>query len=371
MLYLDNAATSRRKPASVYAAMLRYALFGGGNAGRGTNRLSLGGVNALLSAQEAAARLFKVKNENNIIFTQNATYALNMAILGVMSPHGHMVVSAMDHNSVLRPAALHGNFSVAEADSFGYVSPSAVRKRMRADTELVVCTHVSNVCGTIEPVRELARIAHANGALFLLDASQSAGNIDIDMDEIGADILACPGHKGLMGPMGTGILCIKEPERVKAVIVGGTGSESEYIHQPETMPDKFHSGTLNIPAIAGLRKGINFVLKTGADEIGDYEKQLAAAFRNNIMNMGNISVYGKADTGICAFNMENVESADLADMMGEDIIVRAGYHCAPLAHRALGTDNGGAVRASFGYFNTMRDVARITDAVYKIVRTHG
>ncbi len=368
MIYLDNAATTRKKPYSVYAAMLRYSLFVGGNAGRGANTLSLGGINAIISAQEAAARLFGVDNESNIIFTQNATYALNMAILGTLTPEDHMVVTAMDHNSVLRPAALHGNFSVADADKNGNVSPLAVRRRIKQNTKLVVCTHVSNVCGTIEPVREIARTAHDNGALFLLDASQSAGSIDVLMNEINADIIACPGHKGLMGPMGTGILCIKEPERIKAIIVGGTGSESEMLSQPESMPDKFHSGTVNTPALAGLRKGIEFVLKEGVNNIGEHENRLNTMFRNELKEMKNVAIYGKGETGITAFNISDIPSEETAAALGENFIVRAGYHCAPLAHKALGTDNGGAVRVSFGYFNTINDVRRITDAVYKNAR---
>lgn len=367
MIYLDNAATTRRKPAPVYAAMLRYQLFGGGNAGRGINKLSIGGVRTIISAQEAAAELFGIKNESNIIFTQNATYALNMAILGTMNTGESITVSAMDHNSVLRPAALYGKYSAAAADRNGYVSPREFRRTMTNKTTLAVCTHVSNVCGTKQPVEDIARTAHNYGALFLLDASQSAGAASVNADEIGADMIACPGHKGLMGPMGTGILYIKDPEKLRAVIVGGTGSESESIYQPEGMPDKFHSGTMNIPAIAGLREGIRFVLREGAENIGEHEKRLADELRENLLNM-NAEVYGRADSGITAFNIKGVESSDCAELLGSNIIVRAGYHCAPLAHKALGTDNGGCVRASFGYFNTKKDVIKMTDAVYKAIK---
>ena len=366
MIYLDNAATTRKKPYSVYAAMLRYSLFMGGNAGRGANGLSLGGINTIISAQESVAELFDVDEESNISFTLNATYALNMAILGTLTPKDHIVVTAMEHNSVLRPAALHGNYSVAVADKNGYVAPLAVRKCMKPETKLVVCTHVSNVCGTLQNVQEIARIAHENGAMFLLDASQSAGSREVLMSKTGADMLACPGHKGLMGPMGTGILCIKEPERVRAVIVGGTGSESESIYQPESMPEKFHSGTVNTPALAGLKKGIDFVLKEGAQTIGEHEHHLNSIFRNNLRSMGNVKMYGRNDSGITAFNIGLIPSEDAGVMLGDEFIVRAGYHCAPLAHKALGTDNGGAVRVSFGYYNTVKDVEKMTDAVYKI-----
>lgn len=368
MIYLDNAATTRRKPYSVYAAMLKYSLFMGGNAGRGGNGLSLGGINTIISTQESVSELFDIADESNIIFTQNATYALNMAILGTLTPNDHIVVTMMDHNSVLRPAVLHGNYSIATADRFGYVSPLSVRKRIKPTTKLVVCTHVSNVCGTIQNVAEIARIAHENGAMFLLDASQSAGSIEVSMPKIDADMIACPGHKGLMGPMGTGILCIKEPERVRAIIVGGTGSESEMLTQPQSMPDKFHSGTVNAPALAGLKKGIDFVLKEGVDVIGAHEHELNTKLRDNFMNMDKIRVYGKNDTSITAFNILEMGSEEVASHFNNEFIVRAGYHCAPLAHKALGTDSTGAVRVSFGYFNTTKDVSSITDAVYKITR---
>lgn len=368
MIYLDNAATTRKKPYSVYASMLGYALFFGGNAGRGANKLSLSGVNTIISAQEAAAELFGMSEESNVIFTQNATYALNMAILGTLSPKDHIAVTAMEHNSVLRPAVLHGNYSIAKAEKDGYVKPLSVRKSIKPNTKLVVCTHISNVCGTMQEISELARIAHENGAMFLLDASQSAGAASVLMNETGADMIACPGHKGLMGPMGTGILCIKDPERVKAVIVGGTGSESELLIQPESMPEKFHSGTVNAPAIAGLKKGIDFVLKESAENIGRYENGLNTVFRNNLEQLENVRIYGRNDCGITAFNICGMASEETAEMLGKDFAVRAGYHCAPLAHKSLGTGNSGAVRVSFGYFNTLRDVEHITDAVYKAAK---
>lgn len=367
MLYLDNAATTHKKPNSVYRASFRTALLCG-NAGRGANKLSLESVRIIIRTQEAAAELFGVKDECNIVFTQNATYALNMAIYGVLDKGDDIVVTAMDHNSVLRPAVMHGKYSVADADSSGYVSPASVRKRIKRGTKLVVCTHVSNVCGTIQPVAEIARAAHMNGAMFLLDCSQSAGGMDVKPDEIGADIIACPGHKGLMGPMGTGILYIKEPERVKAVFAGGTGSESELLTQPQSMPDKFHCGTMNIPGIAGLCEGIRFIIKEGAENIGAYEKYLSDSFRSKLINMNGVTVYGKGDTGITAFNIDGIPSEEAAERL-RGLIVRAGYHCAPLAHRAIGTADGGCVRVSFGYYNKPSDVKKAADAVYNALKS--
>ncbi len=368
MLYLDNAATTRRKPARVYGAMLRYALFSGGNAGRGLNKLSLSGVRVIIEAQEAAAELFDIPTPENIVFTQNATHALNLAILGTLKKGDHIAVTEMDHNSVLRPAARFGSYTAAKADKNGYVSPLSFRRALKSTTALAVSTHISNVCGTKEPAAKLARSAHSAGARFLLDASQSAGTCDISVRRLGCDMLACPGHKGLMGPMGTGLLYIKEPDALRPVICGGTGSESESLAQPVTMPDKFHSGTQNIPAIAGLREGIRFVLGEGAENIGRHERMLADALRERLMDMDGIKLYGSPDTGIVLFNIDGLDSAETAEALGEDIIIRAGYHCAPLAHRALGTQNGGGVRVSFGYFNTQNDVKRFADAVYMLTK---
>lgn len=366
MLYLDNAATTHRKPNSVYRAAFKAALISG-NAGRGINKLSLESVRIIIKAQEAAAELFGISDECNIVFTQNATYALNMAIYGTLNKGDNIVVTAMDHNSVLRPAVMHGDYSVADADNKGYVSPASVRRRIRDNTKLVACTHVSNVCGAVQPVHEIARAAHMHGAMFLLDCSQSAGGMDVKPDEIGADIIACPGHKGLMGPMGTGILYIKEPERVKAVFAGGTGSESDLLTQPQSMPDKFHCGTMNIPGIAGLCEGIKFIIKEGAENIGAYEKRLSDSFRSRLMNMSGITVYGRGDTGITAFNIDGMPSEEAAERLN-GIIVRAGYHCAPLAHKALGTSDGGCIRVSFGYYNKLSDAKRAADVVYNALK---
>lgn len=367
MLYLDNAATTRRKPYAVYRSMFKYLLFSGGNAGRGDNKLSLAGVRCIIDAQEAAAELFGIDNESNIVFTSNATYALNTAILGTLNKGEHIVVTAMDHNSVLRPAVTFGNYSVASAASDGYTPVGEVRKRIKTNTTLVVGTHISNVCGTRQPVEEMARAAHAHGALFLLDASQSAGNTEVNALKTGADMIACAGHKGLMGPMGTGILYVKNPEKLRAVITGGTGSNSELITQPEDMPDKFHSGTMNIPAIAGLCEAIKFIIREGVSSIGEHERLLNKKFRENLMNMDKIKIYGRCDSGITAYNIEGIESQIAANLLGE-VAVRAGYHCAPLAHKALGTENGGAVRVSFGYYNDYNDVCKITDMVYKSIK---
>ena len=368
MLYLDNSATSIRKPLPVYRSFFYNTLFNSANAGRGSHKPSLRALNGILNAQEAAARLFNADNPMNIAFTYNATYALNMAILGAAND-GHVVATQMDHNSVLRPIFRRGNYTIVSADKKGYVSPCDVELAMRPDTSLVICTHASNVCGTIQPVKEIAQIAHRHGALFLLDAAQTAGCVPIDADDIGADFIAFSGHKGLMGPLGTGGLYVRDASKLEPVITGGTGSQSESMSHPTVMPDMLHPGTVNAPGATALGTAINFILDYGVEAIGEREREMANRLHDNLMNMDNVIVYGDYErTGAVAFNIKGLGSEETGERIGTRAVVRAGYHCAPLAHKALGTQNTGAVRASFGFYNTMRDVKTFTDIVYKASR---
>lgn len=362
MLYLDNAATTLKKPWRVYAAMAYNTLFYSANAGRGSHRLSLRNMEKVVETQELIAELFNIRNPQNIAFTSNATLALNMAISGTP---GHVVVTQMEHNSVLRPVHRRGNYSIAKADMTGFVSAQAVEKEMREDTKLVICTHASNVCGTIEPIAEIAKIAKKYGALFMLDAAQSAGCVEIDAEKTGADFIAFSGHKGLMGPLGTGGLYVKNPELLEAVICGGTGSDSFNLTQPHTMPDMLHSGTINATAIAALGEGVRFILKKGVYTIGEHERYLASRLDDMLKNTRGVNIYGRRNkTGVCAFNILGMSSDETADRIGSAIALRPGFHCAPLAHRALGTEETGAVRISFGAFDNMGSVNK----AYKIIK---
>ncbi len=264
MLYLDNAATTLKKPFAVYARLIKSTILGGGNAGRGGHKKSMEAVRAIVDTQDLIARLFNIPEPQNIVFTQNATYALNTAIFGIAGNGGHIVVTAMEHNSVLRPAHRLGNYTVVAADKSGFVRAADVEKAVREDTRLIVCTHASNVCGTIQPVYEIGRIAKKHGIPFLIDTAQTAGCLEVDAVGMNADMIAFSGHKGLMGPLGTGGLYIKNPESVAPFAVGGTGSNSESVVQPDIMPDKFHIGTMNTPAIAALGAGVKYVLRYGA-----------------------------------------------------------------------------------------------------------
>lgn len=369
MIYLDNAATTLRKPLSVYASLFWNTLFHGGNAGRGGHRESMASVRAIVDTQDSIARLFNIDRAQNIVFTPNATYALNTAILGTAQGGGHIIVTSMDHNSVLRPAHLHGNYTVVWANNKGRVNPKEIENAIQDDTCLIVCTHASNVCGTVEPVGEIGKIAAKHHIPFLLDAAQTAGVMPLDIEKIGADMVAFPGHKGLMGPLGTGGLYIKNPDALRPLVAGGTGSNSESVAQPDFMPDKFHSGTMNAPAIAALGKGVEYILKRGAEDIREHETRLAKALRERLMNMDNVRVYGAENTvATVAFNVEGMDSEEFFERLGSWAAVRCGYHCAPLAHKTLGTDKTGAVRVSFGIYNRLCDAESMADKVYCISR---
>lgn len=360
MLYLDNAATSIKKPFRVYSSMIYNTLFCSANAGRGGHRLSLKNMEKVIETQELIAELLNIREPQNIAFTPNATYALNMAIAGTLADGGHVVVTQMDHNSVLRPVHRLGNYSVAKADKAGYVSAAAVEKEIRPDTKLVVCTHASNVCGTIMNVEEIGRVAKKHGAKFLIDAAQTAGCVNIDAEKMHADFIAFSGHKGLMGPLGTGGLYVRNPSLLKSVISGGTGSNSESLDQPHEMPDMLHSGTLNTPAIAALGAAVRFILKEGVRAIGERERYLALRLDEMLGNTKGIRCYGgKNKTGISAFNIGTLTSAEAEERIGNSVALRSGYHCAPLAHKALGTEDTGIVRVSFGAFDSLNTVQKV------------
>ena len=346
MLYLDNASTTLKKPFGVYASMMWNTVFGSVNAGRGGHLMSIKGTEGIIEAQDETAALFNIDNPQNIAFTLNATYALNMVMLGVLFDGGHVVVTEMEHNSVLRPAYRLGNYTVVKADESGYVSAEDVEKAITPDTKLVVCTHASNVCGTIQPVEEIGGIARKKGVLYLVDAAQTGG---------------C---------LGTGGVYVKNPQTLEPVITGGTGSRSESLVQPDFMPDMLQSGTVNTPALKALAAGVRYIRRRGVEEISEKEAYLAHKMEENLLNMGGIIVYGRERRiGTTAFNIAGKASADTAQLLSGEIAVRAGYHCAPLAHRALGTEKIGAVRISFGAFNGIKDVEKASDAIWKVKKT--
>lgn len=370
VIYLDSAATSRKKPAGVYASLMLNTVFASNNAGRGANKASLASIRTIVETQDIIAGLFNIKTPQNIAFMQNATYALNTVIRGAVKSGDHIIVTSMDHNSVLRPVYELGNYTVVEAGLGGFVMPSDIERAIKENTRLIVCTHASNVCGTLQDIEEIGKIAKRHKILFAVDAAQTAGCVDIDAERLNADFLVFSGHKGLMGPLGTGGLYVKDPSSLVPVITGGTGSNSESIAQPDFMPDMLHSGTMNAPAIAALGRGVKYVLRHGAENIGTREKYLADFLESELRNMKGITVYGQEPKiGTVAFNVGDADSVYAAELIGEKFAFRAGYHCAPLAHKSLGTSSGGAIRASFGAFSKKSEARRAADRIYKVSRS--
>lgn len=375
VIYLDNAATTYRKPAPVIKSIIRHTVFNSVNSGRGAHRLSMRGNMLISNTADSVASLFNIDDSTRLAFTQNATYALNLAINGVLSDGGHSIITSMEHNSVLRPIHRLGNYTIVSADRYGFVDPNDIEKSIKRDTKLIACTHISNVCGSIQPIEEIGKIAKERGLVFLVDAAQSAGVASIDVKKQHIDMLAFSGHKGLMGPLGTGGLYVGDGIKIKPYITGGTGSYSKSPIQPEDFPDMLHSGTLNTPAIAALGTATDFVAHIGIDKILQHERKLASLLISHLQNIDGVKILGTLDlqkrNGTVAFTVNGKASQNVASELSEkyNIAVRGGWHCAYLAHKTLGSEAFGAVRASVGFYNSKKDILRLADAVREIANS--
>lgn len=365
MIYLDNAATTWPKPAAVINEITECMTKYGANPGRGASDMVLRSGEKVYECRELVSDFFGLDNPGNVIFTSNATHALNIVIYGILNPGDHVIYTEMDHNSVMRPIFSLRNkvdSSMAHADENGYVSAEKIEQLIRPNTALIVMTHVSNVCGTIMPAEKVAEIAHRHNIPFLLDASQSAGILDIDMKKQGIDFLAAPGHKSLYGPMGTGVLCINSDIALNPLICGGTGSYSSHLHQPRELPDRFESGTLNVPGICALAEGIRFINQNGKENILKHELSLTSYLLGGLSENKKISIIGVngclGRTGVISFCHSESDSVSVSDYLNSDysIATRAGYHCAYKAHEALKTSENGTVRVSLGVFNDTSDI---------------
>ncbi len=374
MIYLDNAATTFPKPPSVTKAVTGVMEKIGGNPGRAGHRGALAGGRILNRCRELAAEYGGLSSPDRVIFCLNCTDALNMAIRGTLRTGDEVLVSHAEHNAVMRPLMGYhdaGRITVRilPPDSRGILSPETVSAAITPKTALMILCHASNVTGQIQPAREIARACHAQGVPLLLDAAQTAGTEDLA--SIHADMVAMPGHKGLLGPMGTGMLLLGDQMLPRPLREGGTGSASESLRQPTMLPDRLESGTANLPGIAGLVQGLKFVLSHRA-AIAEYEYVLSEQLRRGLEQIPGVTLYtGLADlprVGVVSFNLRGMDSGEAADRLNRaDIAVRGGLHCAPSIHAWLGTP--GAVRASVGPFNTERDVDALVEAVAKIRKT--
>lgn len=375
LIYLDNAATSWPKPDCVSAAVSEIIKYGCANPGRSGHRMSIDTARTVYSARESAAALIGADDPLEIIFSPNATFALNMAINGLITPEDHVITTGMEHNSVMRPLkaleSLGTAVTVAACGSDGIIDPSEIQKSVRKNTKAIIVTHASNVTGTIMPVDDITRIARSNGIITIVDGAQTAGSIPVNVKKSNIDIFAFTGHKSMLGPQGTGGLYISKgvDKSIKAVFSGGTGSKSEKEEQPDFMPDKFEPGTANSPGIAGLGAAIDFILKTGLKYIIKKERLLTEKFLNGLLSLKGVTVYGPCNTdlqtAIVSLNIINKSSSEVSQRLDDEfgILTRPGLQCAPAAHRTIGTFSSGTVRLSIGYFNSEEDIERTLNAI--------
>jgi len=377
-IYLDNAATSYPKPETVYQAVMHAMREIGASAGRSGHRRSLEASRLLFQTRETIAALLAIPDSSRVIFTHSATEALNLALHGVLLPGDHVITTTMEHNSLLRPLYVLRQkgveLSIVSAGSDGRVDPDDVQRALRPNTRMLAVGHVSNVCGAIQPVEQLAAIAREADALFLLDAAQSAGCVPIDVTGMGIDLLAAPGHKGLLGPQGTGFLYVADGVPLKPLLAGGTGTSSSAEEQPDHVPEGFEAGTHNLPGIAGLKAGVEFVLARTVDDIGSRERAHVEAVVDRLRAESRITLYGPSHPdqrgGVLSFTVSGLDSSALAFMLDQnhDIAVRSGLHCAPQAHRTLGSYPSGTVRISPGWFTTHDEIAIFCNAVVECLK---
>lgn len=376
MIYFDNAATTRQKPPEVAEAVAA-AINDFGGAGRGVHEASLDAGMTVFRCRRQIARLFNAPDVKRVCFALNVTEALNTAIRGLLRPGDHAVTTAASHNSVLRPLFAARDerdveVSVLPVAPDASIDYDAFERIFRPNTRLVVVTHASNLTGDVYDIARMARIAHEHGALICVDAAQTAGVVPIDMAVDGLDIVCFTGHKSLFGPQGTGGLALAQGVEVPALKEGGTGTHSYEQRQPDFYPEHLEAGTLNAHGLAGLSAGLAFIEERGVAAIGAHDRALAEAFEAGAREIPGVRVYGGhgdvGRTGIVALNVGELDSGTVADALSRDydISTRAGAHCAPLMHEALGTDKQGAVRFSFSAFNTQEEVEAGVRAVAEI-----
>lgn len=380
MIYLDNAATSWPKPPGVAEAMVRCLQEDAANPGRGSHAMAVRASRIVFEARKRLAKLFHVHNPNDIAFALNTTHALNMAIQGLLQPGDHVIASSLEHNSIRRPLEALKRLRNIEVDYVptdgkGELDLDRVEAAFRANTRLVAVTHSSNLLGSILPIGELGRMSRRKGAKLLVDAAQSAGTLPIDVEEMQIDLLAFPGHKGLMGPQGTAGLYIHPDLDLEPLMYGGTGSRSDDPEQPHARPDRYEAGTPNTVGIAGLSTAVDYVLEQTVQRIHEKERRLTSKLHEGLLQVPGVTVIGpdlaRERTALVSFVMEGVDPSETAFILDQQfgIAVRSGFHCTPLGHETAGTLETGAVRASPGYFTKDSEIEAFVEAVEQISRT--
>lgn len=376
MIYFDNAATTLHKPHEVIEAVV-HAMTTAGNASRGTHTGSLAASRTVYETRKKIADFFHCSRADHVIFTSNSTEALNIAICGTLGKGDHIISTDLEHNSVLRPLyhleEQGASLTFLSANKRGCIDYDDFKRSIKPNTKAIVCTHASNLTGNVLDIERIGRIAKAHNLLFIVDASQSAGCIEINMETMNIDILCFTGHKGLLGPQGTGGLCIHESVEIRPFKHGGSGIHSYEKGQPQAYPARLEAGTLNSHGIAGLCAAINYINTITIPVIAKKEQELLWHFYKGICNIPEIHIYGDFDTkeraAILSLNIEGYDSGTVSDLLSQeyDIATRPGAHCAPRMHQALGTTETGAVRFSFSSFNTMEEVETAIQALKELV----
>lgn len=379
MIYLDNAATTMKKPQCVIDAVVN-AMTHMGNAGRGANEASLDASRIIYDTREKISDLFNLKNPSRVAFTCNSTESLNIAIKGILTNKDHAITTALEHNSVLRPLyeleSKGMELSIVNCDENGNINYDDFEKLIKENTKAIICTHASNLVGNVLDIKKIGKIAKKHNLIFIVDASQSAGVFPIDMQDMNIDILCFTGHKGLLGPQGTGGLCVRENINVRPLKVGGSGVNTFSKTHPEIMPTILEAGTLNGHALAGLNAALDYLKEEGIENIQKREEELMFRFYNGIKDIKDIKIYGNFENkraAIVAFNVGNIDSAAFSDELSlyYNISTRPGAHCAPLMHKAMNTVDQGAVRFSFSHYNTEEEIDTAINAVKEIAASYN
>jgi len=377
LIYLDNSATTFPKPREVREKMNECLKRYCANPGRSGHKMSIKISEEVYACREKLSDMFNAGGAERVIFTVNTTTALNLAIKGTLRRGGHVIFTSMEHNSVVRPvyklAETKGiDYSIANANIYGYVDPKTVEALIRPDTQLIVAIHASNVCGTVNPISEIGAIAKKHNITFLVDAAQSGGILPIDMEKDNISMLALAGHKALYGPMGTGALCIGKGVNIDTLTEGGTGSNSQDPRQPEELPDKYESGTVNAVGICGLSKGIDFINRVGMETIYNHDMMLTRILLEDLSAIKGVKIHGYITCanrlGVISVTIDGVDCIDAASILDEKygIATRAGYHCSYLAHATLDTRHTGTLRLSVGAFNSIKDIKTAVAAINEI-----
>lgn len=376
--YLDNAATSFPKPPSVSKEVKKCIETYCGNAGRGSHKLSLLAANKIYDCRESVRNLINAPSPENIAFVPSCTFGLNLIVKGILNPGDHVLISDMEHNSVFRPISKITKMGAITFDVFPSLSLedkstdailTGIKNRIRKNTKLIICNHQSNICSYSLPLLEIGTLCKTNHILFAVDSAQSIGHLDIDMQKMNIDILCAPGHKGLYGLQGSAFIAFNTNILPDTLIEGGNGINSLEPYMTDIIPERYEAGTLPLPSIVGLGEGIKEINRIGIEHIRNHEIELFRRLRDGLLSIKGAMVYApKFEGSTLLFNIDGFSAEAISSTLSENnICTRAGFHCSPLAHASLGTQNSGAVRISFGIFNTQADINKLLSAVSKVV----